>query len=124
MIITNNHVIDKCVEVRTRKRGVDIARVQVIAVNRSDDLAAPRSEKSSDDYLKLRIGTAIRPAESVVVFGYPLAGALSSLGNTTLGNVTALTGLRDDSRFIQISATVQPGSSGGPVLDETGRLSA
>ena len=48
--------------------------------------------------------------------------ALSSLGNTTLGNVTALAGLRDDSRYIQISASIQPGNSGGPVLDEAGRL--
>jgi S1-C subfamily serine protease len=39
-----------------------------------------------------------------------------------LGNITALTGLKDDSRFIQISASVQPGNSGGPVLDEAGRL--
>jgi len=58
----------------------------------------------------------------VLVFGYPLAEALSSAGNTTLGNVTALTGMRDDSRFIQISAAVQPGNSGGPAVDEAGRL--
>ena len=29
---------------------------------------------------------------------------------------------KDDSRYIQISAAVQPGNSGGPVLDEAGRL--
>ncbi len=57
-----------------------------------------------------------------VVFGYPLAEALSSAGNTTLGNVTALAGVRDDSRYIQISAAVQPGNSGGPAVDEAGRL--
>jgi S1-C subfamily serine protease len=56
------------------------------------------------------------------VFGYPLAEALSSAGNTTLGNVTALAGLRDDSRYLQISAAVQPGNSGGPAVDEAGRL--
>jgi hypothetical protein len=39
-----------------------------------------------------------------------------------LGNVTALSGLRDDSRYIQISAAVQPGNSGGPAIDEAGRL--
>ena len=39
----------------------------------------------------------MKPAELVLVFGYPLTGALSALGNTTLGNVTALTGINDDS---------------------------
>ena len=34
----------------------------------------------------------------------------------------ALAGVRDDSRFMQISAAVQPGNSGGPALDEAGRL--
>ena len=56
------------------------------------------------------------------MFGYPLAGALSSSGNTTLGNVTALTGMNDDSRYLQISAAVQPGNSGGAAIDESGRV--
>ena len=36
--------------------------------------------------------------------------------------MTALAGLGDDSRFFQISAPVQPGNSGGPLLDENGNL--
>jgi S1-C subfamily serine protease len=122
MIISNNHVIDGCVEVRARRNGADIASVHVVATNRGDDLAALHSDKPNDKYLKLRIGTPIKAAEPILVFGYPFADALSSSGNTTLGNVTALAGLQDDSRFIQISASIQPGNSGGPVLDEAGRL--
>jgi Trypsin-like peptidase domain len=36
--------------------------------------------------------------------------------------VSALAGLGDDSRFLQISAPVQPGNSGGPLLDASGHL--
>jgi hypothetical protein len=39
-----------------------------------------------------------------------------------VGNVSALAGLRDDSRYLQISAPVQPGNSGGPLLDASGHL--
>jgi serine protease Do len=60
--------------------------------------------------------------EGVAVFGYPLSGLLSSGGNFTLGNVTALAGLRDDTRILQISAPVQPGNSGGPLLDDSGAV--
>jgi len=94
----------------------------VIATSRADDLAALRAETAAKSFLRLRVGVPIKAAEPVLVFGYPLAEALSSAGNTTVGNVTALAGVRDDSRFMQISAAVQPGNSGGPALDEAGRL--
>jgi serine protease Do len=44
------------------------------------------------------------------------------VGNFTLGNVSALVGLGEDSRYLQISAPVQPGNSGGPLLDQNGNL--
>lgn len=101
---------------------MDARSVCIVASSRTDDLAALQTDSPNDNTLKLRLGFPIKVAEKVLVFGYPLAGALSSGGNTTLGNVTALTGLRDDSRFLQVSASIQPGNSGGPVLDEMGRL--
>jgi S1-C subfamily serine protease len=121
-LITNFHVINGCAEIRIRKNGAEHGSARVVAVSQADDLAALRSGLPSASFLKLRAGSPIKPAESVLVFGYPLSGALSSAGNTTLGNVTALTGMRDDSRYIQISASVQPGNSGGPAIDESGRL--
>jgi hypothetical protein len=54
--------------------------------------------------------------------GYPLPGLLASTANLTVGNVSALAGLGDDSRYLQISAPVQPGNSGGPLLDASGHL--
>jgi serine protease Do len=65
---------------------------------------------------------AVRLGENVEAFGYPLSQVLATTGNFTTGNVTALAGIGDDSRFVQISAPVQPGNSGGPLLDENGNL--
>jgi len=121
-VITNFHVVNGCSELRLRKNGGDQGAVRVLATSRADDLAALRTETAAKSFLKLRVGAPIKAAEPVLVFGYPLAEALSSAGNTTLGNVTALAGLRDDSRYLQISAAVQPGNSGGPAIDEAGRL--
>jgi S1-C subfamily serine protease len=121
-LVTNYHVAGACQTLRIRKNGADLGAAKVVAMSRTDDLAALRVDVPSKSYLKLRAGAPIKPAEAVLVFGYPLAGALSSTGNTTLGYVTALTGMADDSRFIQISAAVQPGNSGGAALDEQGRV--
>ena len=55
-----------------------------------------------------------------MVFGFPLAGSLSSGGNFTSGLVSALRGLRDAAGELQITAPVQPGNSGGPLMDASG----
>jgi serine protease Do len=49
-----------------------------------------------------------------------MGSSSSPSGNFTLGNVSASTGLRDDSRLLRISVPIQPGNSGGPLLDMSG----
>jgi S1-C subfamily serine protease len=63
-----------------------------------------------------------RPGDDLVVFGYPLVGVLSTSGNLTRGSLTAMAGMQDDVRYMQISAPIQPGNSGGPVLDMGGEV--
>jgi S1-C subfamily serine protease len=40
----------------------------------------------------------------------------------TTGNLSSLSGIGGDTRLVQITAPVQPGNSGGPVLDSAGNL--
>jgi S1-C subfamily serine protease len=70
----------------------------------------------------LRQGRGVRLADNVVVAGFPLSGLLSSGLNVTTGAVSALAGPGDDRRLIQITAPVQPGNSGGPLLDASGNV--
>jgi serine protease Do len=64
----------------------------------------------------------VRQGEEIVIYGFPLTRVLASTGNVATGNITALAGIADDSRFFQISAPVQPGNSGGPLLDRDGAV--
>jgi serine protease Do len=95
---------------------------QVVAVDQDDDLALLKLERRTETTAAFRIGRPPRAGESAVVFGFPRLQLLSSTGNVTTGIVTALAGLRDNPHQIQISAPVQPGNSGGPVLDASGYL--
>jgi S1-C subfamily serine protease len=56
------------------------------------------------------------------VIGFPYKGLLSSDPIVTTGIISALSGIGDDRRIIQISAPVQPGNSGGPLLGESGSV--
>ena len=58
--------------------------------------------------------------EPVIAIGFPLKGLLSSDAIITTGAISALAGLKNDRRKIQITAPVQPGNSGGPLLGENG----
>src|SRR5262249_5651680 len=69
-----------------------------------------------------REGRGIRSGDGVVAVGFPLRGLLASGANLTTGAVSALGGPQDDSRYLQITAPVQAGNSGGPLLDQSGNV--
>jgi S1-C subfamily serine protease len=121
-ILTNAHVIHACrkLEVGTTSRSLTAAKV--VAVDERNDLAVIQPIALIGDPIAFKDGKGLRPGEDIVALGYPYSGLLASEANVARGSVTALSGLMDDSRFVQISAPIQPGNSGGPLLDMNGRL--
>jgi serine protease Do len=119
-VLTNAHVVKACAQIIVRSPAGDSATAQLIASDEKNDLAVVRTRPLSS-VATFRDGKPVRAGDTIVVLGYPLAGILATTANLTVGNVSALAGLGDDSRYLQISAPVQPGNSGGPLLDGTGR---
>ncbi len=119
-VLTNHHVAGRCQKIEIAQVGRPAERVKLLAVDQKNDLALLQTETKPDVVPALR--TRVRLGDSIAVYGFPLAGVLASGGNFTLGNVTALAGLADDTSQLQISAPVQPGNSGGPLLDKFGNV--
>ncbi len=119
LLLTNAHVVKDCSSISVSIGGTT-SSATVLARDEINDLAVVRTDASSPLLAKLRRG--VKLGEEVSVFGFPLNGLLASGGNFTRGNVTATAGLADDSRYVQISDPVQPGNSGGPLLDESGNV--
>ncbi|MGY4283489.1 S1-C subfamily serine protease [Bradyrhizobium sp. LM2.7] len=61
------------------------------------------------------------PVISVVAIGYPLHGMLTSDLTVTTGIVSSLSGIRNHTGRLQISAAIQAGNSGGPLFDMSGQ---
>jgi TPR repeat protein len=121
LIVSNAHVVSGCASVKIRHAGAEHS-ADVQARDEANDLAVLRANIDGAHGASLRQGAAIRLGDEVVVVGFPLGGVLSSEGGLTTGVVSALAGPGDDSRLFQMTAPVQPGNSGGPVLDRSGNL--
>ncbi len=120
--LTNAHVIADCRTVRVRTAGGDELTARVIASDRDRDLALIEVPENAGPALAFRRDMNIRRGEGVVTYGFPLSGLLSSGPTLTTGEISALAGLADNPTHYQMSAPVQPGNSGGPVLDMGGNV--
>ncbi len=122
-VLTNHHVVENCSSIVVALDGSISQSARVIGRDSKNDLALLTTSGLKPSAVpNLRMGA--RLGESVFVYGFPLAGLLASSGNFTIGNITAVAGLGDDTTMIQMSAPVQPGNSGGPVLDQNGNVIA
>ncbi|MBU8542994.1 MULTISPECIES: S1C family serine protease [Roseomonadaceae] len=120
--LTNAHVVERCRAVRVRLANGTDATARVLRADRQRDLALIEIPADSGPALSFRREMNMRRGEGVVTYGFPLAGMLSSGPTLTTGEISALAGLADDQRQFQISAPVQPGNSGGPLLDLGGQV--
>jgi S1-C subfamily serine protease len=121
-ILTNSHVVEDCQKITVQFPSKDSETAVLVARDQRNDLAVIRTGKPLTSIVAFRDGAPVRAGDAVVALGYPLSGLLASTANVSVGNVSALAGLGDDSRYLQISAPVQPGNSGGPLLDASGHL--
>lgn len=114
--LTNNHVVEGC---RTLTVGGQPARVT--ATDEGFDLALLRVSGTPSGTPARFSAKPARLNSDVTVVGYPLPDLLGGV-NVTRGSVTSLKGIAGDGVRMQISAPVQPGNSGGPVVNAAGQV--
>jgi S1-C subfamily serine protease len=121
-VVTNNHVIHECVgDVHGNFVGESAAKLRVVSTDETNDLALLQAEGTFKDIATIR-ATAVHSGDPIIVIGFPFHGLLTSDFTVTTGIISSLAGLFNDTRFLQISAPVQPGNSGGPLLDTRGTI--
>jgi len=121
-VVTNQHVIDGCVgDIQGSLTGEAAVMLRVVSSDETNDLALLQAPGTFKDIAVIK-DKAVRSGDSVVAIGYPYHGLLTSDFTVTTGIVSSLSGILNDTRFLQISAAVQPGNSGGPLLASSGEV--
>ena len=125
LILTALHVVDDAPTIRVESTRGHRRRADVVTYSESDDLALLRLDRAFDGMDPLAPERAASIGEGVVVIGHPLAqlarrepklrGLLAwSVSNGIVGAVS--------SSWLQTNAALNPGTSGGPVLNHDGRV--
>ncbi|HEX2027596.1 MAG TPA: serine protease [Nitriliruptorales bacterium] len=120
LIVTNRHVVEDADPLRLSTWDGDAFEVEVAVVAPDHDLAALRTNRA----LGSTVEPAQRPAQRgdlVHVAGYPLGGEFGTVKGIVVDEVEG-PALGEPAQVLRIRAVVLPGYSGGPVLDDDGRL--
>jgi len=125
-IVTNNHVVEGAGQLMVQLSTGRVLRAQAIGTAPNYDLAVLRVERGSAMPGPVAIGSSadLKVGQWAFAIGNPF-GLDESL---TTGVISALkrrlptTGGREVSNAIQTDAAVNPGNSGGPLLDSSGRV--
>jgi len=118
LAVTNAHVVAGCSAV-VDEQGHPM---RIVATDRRGDLALIDAGRRFPSIVRFRGQGRAELGETTLVFGFPYGQALGTGINLTNGIVTGTSGIGGDPSRFQMNAAVQPGNSGGPVVDDMGLL--
>jgi len=140
-LITNEHVAGNADQVRL-VTGSGVIAARVLKVDAANDLALlkvegklPRAEEFLDskseaplkiddkfEPLPVALSRTVKLGSTVATVGFPNIGLQGFAPKFARGEIASLTGPQDDPRYFQISVPLQPGNSGGALVDERGNV--
>ena len=116
--ITNAHVVNGCTTATIEGYG----RARITARDKTNALALVQLTEPKRTEAVQFARRSLKLGEFVYALGFPLPGIIDNGLNFTGGQVSSLSGLGGDTRHFQLSAPIQPGNSGGPVVNTSGQL--
>src|SRR5262249_44587656 len=123
-LLTNHHVVQGSEKVRVRLGDGSEMHGRVVGNDPWTDLAVVQAEGDTFPYAQLGDSAKLKVGQLAIAIGSPLgfestvtAGVISALGRT----LRSVSGHLVDN-IIQTDAALNPGNSGGPLVDSAGRV--
>ncbi len=119
-LISNYHVVKDATKVRLLT-GAGLIDAKVVQVDAANDLALLKADGKFSP-LPISSSRSAQLGGTVATVGFPDIGLQGFAPKLAKGEIASLSGAGDDPRYFQISAPVQPGNSGGALVDERGNV--
>jgi S1-C subfamily serine protease len=120
-LVTNHHVVEGHDKIQVQVEIGELIDAEVVALDEENDLALLRVDAIGQP-LPLRARAPLVKGEEVFALGYPLISIQGQEQKATFGRVNALSGVQGDERYAQVDVPIQPGNSGGPLIDKRGEV--
>ncbi|HZM01622.1 MAG TPA: trypsin-like peptidase domain-containing protein [Candidatus Saccharimonadales bacterium] len=119
-LLTAFHVVQDAGRIAVRTKAGTFAATLVNA-DKANDVALLKVD-GKFSALPVASSRGVKLGESVFTIGFPNIELQGSGPKLTKGEISSLTGMQDDPREFQISVPVQPGNSGGPLVNQNGNV--
>ncbi len=118
--ITNNHVVKDAAKIRVLT-DAGLLDAMVVKTDAANDLALLKSVGTFKP-LPIAASRTVKLGGTVATVGFPDIGLQGFSPKLAKGEIASLSGVADDPRYFQISVPVQPGNSGGALVDDRGNV--
>ncbi|MEI6410063.1 MAG: Do family serine endopeptidase [Bacteroidota bacterium] len=125
LIVTNHHVVEKSTDIRVTLADKREYKAKIVGSDPSTDIALLKIEEMELPFIVFGNSDSVRVGEWVLAVGNPFnlestvtAGIVSAKGR----NINILGGEASIESFIQTDAAVNPGNSGGALVNTNGEL--
>ncbi|HEU6447572.1 MAG TPA: tetratricopeptide repeat-containing serine protease family protein [Verrucomicrobiae bacterium] len=119
-LISNFHVVKDAAKIQLRT-DAGLIPAKVVRTDAANDIALLKAE-GKFSALPIAPSKAAGLGNSVFTLGFPDPGLQGFAPKLAKGEIASLSGAADDARYFQISVPVQPGNSGGALVDERGNV--
>ena len=129
LVVTSYHVVKDANRIQIRGVNGDFNKVfkaRVLASDKTNDLAVLKIDDINFAVIQaipyVLSDNIADVGEDIFVLGYPLRAFMGDEIKLTNGLISSKSGFQGDITSYQISAAVQPGSSGCPLFDKNGNI--
>ena len=119
-IMTNLHVVGTAKKIRITFPSGEKYSAEIISRDSNNDIAVIglRGMSPKNGGFHVDINADVDPGMEVHAIGYPLSSGISIVS----GNISSATGIDQNITKFTMTAPINEGNSGGPVIDESGTL--
>jgi len=121
-ILTSAHVVVGFSSIAVVLSDGSIHPAKVLQLSSQTDIAVLKIDAATPAFLELASTAPIKLGDKVFTIGFPAPDVLGVRPKYSEGTISSLSGIADDAAWMQMSIPIQPGNSGGPVVDTHGHV--